>query len=1031
MRLHHLRIEAFGPFPGSESIDFDTLSGHGLHLIHGPTGAGKSTILDAICFALFGQVPGLRRGHRESLRSDHAAPGAVPKVSLEVTVGGRRLHIERTPEHLAPKKRGDGMTRRQAKVVLQERVDGRWTAVSTRLDEVGDAVEQALGMGLEQFAQVVLLPQGQFAAFLQAKPEDRGAVLRRLFDVQRFADLEDWVAARRRTLTAAAVDARQRVREELRVLESVLSDLPHRDEDAPPWSELATDALPAALEQELRRASAGADAAMATAERAESDAERAREQLSAARRLQALQAQALSARAVLADHDARAAWAQEHQHELTRARRAAAVEPSRRTAARAADERDRADVAMQASEESLRTVAPHLSSDDDGQWEALAAAGELLRAARPAAQEVEEARRLATSSADAVRRLEAERAEIGTELARLQEILTGLEREHEVLAEQAVTVDSARHRRSAVERVHLAREAWTQAGSAAEQAGTAVRVAGGRFATAEKDVLRMRSLRLEHVAASLALDLRRGQPCPVCGAEEHPAPASLPLIDLSAETIDAAEAASELAGAALREATARQAGAESALTAARERLERDWRELGADDDLPSAAHVARLLEEASSAVGAAQRSAAELASIIDRIATGQRALTGTDARREQVDQQVAVRRAEHDAALARRSELDRRLRELLDEHGGSCPCVRHAPDPADDESEPWTTGLRDAEAAHAAVVRAVERARAARTTADALTAAADRAHADLTALVDEHGFETVEDAHRAWRDQSRRDTLEEQLRRHHAGRERALAVLDQPEVRTAEQQEPPALDDLGAATDTAVARARAARSVMATSQRAAGRLGDVARDLLDAIRAGQPVETELESVAALADTMNGGGDNVRRMRLSSYVLAARLEEVTRLANERLGTMTDGRYELAHSDARAKGGLRSGLGLVVHDAWTGRTRDTATLSGGEAFLASLALALGLGEAVRQESGGIELETLFVDEGFGSLDEQSLEQVMQVLDTLRAGGRSVGIVSHVAELRQRVPARIAVSKTESGSTVSVHVGGESAA
>jgi exonuclease SbcC len=166
-----------------------------------------------------------------------------------------------------------------------------------------------------------------------------------------------------------------------------------------------------------------------------------------------------------------------------------------------------------------------------------------------------------------------------------------------------------------------------------------------------------------------------------------------------------------------------------------------------------------------------------------------------------------------------------------------------------------------------------------------------------------------------------------------------------------------------------------------------------------------------------------GGDNTLRMRLTSFVLAARLEKVAVLANERLRVMGGGRYLLEHTDDRAARGARSGLGLRVLDQWTGRTRETASLSGGECFLASLALALGLADAGREEAGGLDLGTLFVDEGFGSLDDESLEQVLSVLDGLREGGRAVGVVSHVADLRTRIPHQAVVHKTSRGSTVQV--------
>ena len=174
---------------------------------------------------------------------------------------------------------------------------------------------------------------------------------------------------------------------------------------------------------------------------------------------------------------------------------------------------------------------------------------------------------------------------------------------------------------------------------------------------------------------------------------------------------------------------------------------------------------------------------------------------------------------------------------------------------------------------------------------------------------------------------------------------------------------------------------------------------------------------------SVADAARGAGENTYRMSLNTYVLAARLEQVALAATERLIGMSDGRYTLQHTDAKAARGAKSGLGLEVVDQWTGQRRDTATLSGGESFMASLALALGLADVVQQESGGVDIETLFVDEGFGSLDEQALEQVMDALEGLRDGGRVVGLVSHVGEMKQRITTQLQVIKGRNGSTLRI--------
>ncbi|MEV4196643.1 SMC family ATPase, partial [Streptomyces toxytricini] len=202
MRLHQLRITAFGPFAATQEVDFDALSGAGIFLLHGPTGAGKTSVLDAVCYALYGAVPGARQAPGTTLRSDHADPGTPTEVTLEFTAGGRRLEITRRPEQDRPKKRGTGTTRDKAQSLLRE-YDGRqWTGLSRSHQEIGEEVEQLLGMSREQFCQVVLLPQGEFAKFLRADENARGRLLGRLFDTRRFAAVETLLAERRRAAEA-------------------------------------------------------------------------------------------------------------------------------------------------------------------------------------------------------------------------------------------------------------------------------------------------------------------------------------------------------------------------------------------------------------------------------------------------------------------------------------------------------------------------------------------------------------------------------------------------------------------------------------------------------------------------------------------------------------------------------------------------------------------------------------------------------------------------------------------------------------
>lgn len=1079
MKLHHLRIEAFGPFPGVEEIDFDELGAHGIHLIHGPTGAGKTTVLDAICFALFGQVPGSRRGQRESLRSDHAAASAVPRVVLELTVGGRRLRLDRSPEHRVAKKRGAGMTRRQSKVVMTERVKGQWSGVSIRLDEVGDVINQALGMGLDQFAQVVLLPQGEFAAFLQARPDDRGHVLRQLFDVERFVDLEDWLVLQRRAAAAAAADARAQVSTSLVRVESVLSDLPADDEEATAWTELPLGAVTQALASEQTRLSGAADRRMADAARADLLLEQARDAVVHARAQRALRAEAQIARSDLQRLSDDETAAAEARAELELARRAGLVHASSQTASRAHSEHAVAVDELHAARHEFDRVTTAFarsggsSVGDRGRVEdelamALTAGEKALSAAAHVYGDLAVAADAMAESAQLVaggqQRVDDEARRLGGLHGRVEQLVT----EAASVLEASQQHPAAVRARDLLRRVGIAQTAVETAEAAQQLAVATAEQTTRDFHSAESAVLRLRAARLDNLAGALAHELVDGQPCPVCGSAEHPAAAITEGEPISQERIDQAEAAAQRAAERHRADAAALAVARMKVTDARDALSRSLSEASLDAHAPH--DVAELVEAAEHAVSTAaaagrrhERLEVELAEIRGRLTSGQNEL-------DRRSREQTVRTARLLASQQRVSASGAALLAAVADHDQMCQCsVATSVEEASRQSlqadlddlvlpvsletqEPpagWADGLDAAgrvaltiqdyarvlhesiHGRHDGVEEALRDVQQTRARARVAAQASGRASADLAQLLSEHEFEDAAAAQSAWRPADRTREIERLLQERAARDARAMAVLERPDVMAAVEQPEADLAQLQDVADAAAATSRAAQAAMTTTQRALSQLRTIGRDLHAAVEQLTPHDERLQTLTALADAVSGAGDNVKKMRLSSYVLASRLEEVTRLANERLTVMSDGRFTLAHSDARAKGGLRSGLGLVVHDAWTGQTRDTATLSGGETFLASLALALGLGDAVREDAGGLELQTLFVDEGFGLLDEQSLEQVMSVLDDLRAGGRSIGIVSHVGELKHRIPAQVEVRMTESGSTVIVRTPGSSAA
>ncbi|MGP3998896.1 AAA family ATPase [Streptomyces sp. 8N706] len=1024
MRLHRLRITAFGPFGGTAEVDFDELSAAGLFLLHGPTGAGKTSVLDAVCYALYGGVPGARQGG-QTLRSDHADPLTPTEVLLDLTVGERRLEITRRPEQPRPKKRGDGFTRDKAHSLLRERVGGEWKPLSRSHQEVGEEVGQLLGMSREQFCQVVLLPQGDFARFLRAGAEARGTLLGRLFDTRRFAAVEDRLGE----LRAAA-------QQQVRSGDERLLALAHRMRQA-----AGHDAGPAALlpgEAEDRPAAVPAQRSQTRPKgRAEGTVPVPGEpgladavlEWAALARTTAREQLTLAAVMVSTAEAGHAAAVEELEsvRELDRRRQRYAAARQRREALEAQrGERERARSGLERARSAdavvpalrLREAAgtEHRQADDAARRARERLPEELREAPRARLAEAEREARKELGSLAAARRAEVRHSALAAELAGLErdsradeDLLTEaadwlsgwdtVRRHHQQRIERAGTAATRAEQLSgqlgpARHRLEAARRRDTLAGQVRTAEDRTLR-ARAESAAAHERWLDLRERRLRGIAAELAEALRDGEPCAVCGGLEHPAPARA-----SAGHVD--REAEEAALAAHRRTETRREEADQHLRSLREALAGADAEAGGAEADGLAATVAELEQ----ALDAARAEAADAHAAREAQARAEREHT------ERLDQHRAAERRSA-ARTSRREVLLRELASLEEElaqvRGASRSVAERAA-----ELEARADRLEAAEDAARGLERAAQR----------LGEADDR----LAVAAAAAGFAGPEEARAAVLAPADRRALEHRLDAWQAEETAVSTELSDPHLAEAARR-PPA--DPAAAQRAVDAATRLLREASAADDAARTRCAELdrlsAQATADARRLA-PLRTEYERVARLAALTAGtSAQNEHKMRLESYVLAARLEQVAAAASTRLQRMSSGRYTLVHSDARTGGRGRSGLGLHVIDAWTGRERDTATLSGGETFFASLSLALGLADVVTEEAGGIGLDTLFIDEGFGSLDEQTLDEVLEVLDSLRERDRTVGIVSHVADLRQRIPAQLEVVKARSGSAVRHRAGG----
>lgn len=1013
MRLHRLGITAFGPFSGTEEVDFDTLGDAGIFLIHGPTGAGKTSILDAVCFALYGSVPGARAQAR-SLRSDHALPGAAPRVELEVTVRGRTLRITRSPRWRRDKKRGSGTVEEQPRVTVSERRDGGWTALSTRLDEAGQLIRELLGMSAQQFCQVAMLPQGDFARFLRAGAEDRRVVLQQLFATETFADVERWLVEQRK---ATGREAAQRWRAAERITDriaEVSADLkPDDPADALTPADTAGGEEPDPADTaRIERPAQWAAALLALAARA---SEQSGRQVRAAAEALAYAAEVAAAARDLHARRRRHADALARRDALATRRGERAQLAATIDAAQRADRviglieaaTDRAAAARQAADVEQRAVAEIAaligSPDTDGELPALIETaqrdrtGELARLAGLREQVDRQARVRAELAGTEARidAAEATSAELAEDLATLPEHRDALRAHLADAREAAAGLPAAEQARlRATERLTAARDREELA-EAHTEARAWETVAIDRAQDARDRQLRIRADRLAGMASELAGDLTDGRPCPVCGGVEHPDPAVGAVDAPTAESERLAQQDYERAVAERTEATGRVHELAARLDAAQ-------RGAAGLDTATAAARLAECdaaLESARSAERTAARAAERLDALDGELASAR-------ARAEETERELTGLRAHADALRDEHT----RLRERLDAARGDDPDIGARIARLDAEVD----------ALHGAAA-AVATARSRR---QEHATAADTAERGAAAA----GFDGTSAAAAAAVDAARLDQLRAEMRAIDDETAAVRDLLADPELVAAAAEPAPDPDGADAEAAAAAAAHTAAAGDHEAAQRRHARLTELVADLDAALARWRPAAGRAEVAARVAGLAAGTSpDNRLQMKLSAYVLAARLRHVVAAANERLAAMSGGRYALRHTVQRAAGDRRTasgGLGLAVVDGWTGVAREPATLSGGESFIGSLALALGLADVVTAESDGAQIATLFVDEGFGSLDEEALDEVMDVLDELRDGGRSVALVSHVAELRARIPVRLRVAKTRQGSTIAVH-------
>ena len=1008
MKILRLRVAGFGPYKSEQVVDFEAFDDDGIFLITGKTGAGKSSILDAICYALYGSVPRYKDS-KAKLRSDHADTDDPSVVELDFRVGTTDYRVRRSPEYERPRLRGGGTTISKSTAELAVltgpdwRVETDWNVIAARPVDVGADLARLVGLSKDQFLQVILLAQNRFQEFLNASNDDRQSVLRSLFGTDRFLGYETYLVDRRRALELELGGVTGAVAHQAEQFAAMLgcdvNEVP--EHPSPSWFEEGLAELHAARDHAVATSSAADEAAMA-----------AESLLRAAEQTLARQVRRDAAAASLERH---LAESMEAPRAAVRAAARAATVWSSITARRAADNELLAARALEldaraayAGFATAQTGTAPTGTAPTGTVQAGSAQADADPVTVSAIDEVidsltrqlgalesvltEEAELASLTNAveearATVLALDESAAEAASQAERLPPQITGAQSTLTDTRVAAAAIPAALDAASRIERaVEAAREVTLLRDQLA--AAHLIEAAASRSLTAataaHQDLM---DRRFADHAAELAAALVDGEPCAVCGSTAHPVPASTDAAPVTSADIDAARAELDRTRTVLDDASRSSRGLAATLAEAEARSDGQPLEvLEPQRDLALAAvEVARVAGE-------------EVSTLESEITVLQSRLARADAR-------LVELRDLRQAALAQKAERERELdtvtKRVADRREGF--------DTVASRVAHLHLHLSAAKAVERAIGSVTERQRVLQDARDALVAA-----------LAEHGFETESDAEAARLEPGDLHRIEREIRDHEQGVATAQATLAEPELADL-PGDAVELDGPRAAALEAREQRDAAMSASSVLRERARGAEHLVAEAMRQLAASVDLRSEFDEVRELAAAVQGKEPNTRRMRLETYVLAAQLEQIVAAANVRLRVMTSGRFALEHDDSVQYRNTQSGLGFAILDEHTGRSRSTNSLSGGETFQVSLALALGLAEVVSNQAGGIRLDTLFIDEGFGALDPETLEIAMTTLDGLRAGGRTIGLISHVDSMKEQIPAKLAVTVTPRGDSV----------
>lgn len=1021
MKPISLTIEAFGPYRDSVTLDFSQLENHSMFLISGPTGAGKTSILDAMVYALYGEPSGEVR-KTDAIRSDFAEPKRMTRVDFSFAIGDAQYRVERLPKQMVAKKRGTGMREQNASATVYEMKDGEWKVIATSAAAIRDTIQRIIGFRKDQFLQVVLLPQGEFRKLLVASTNEREELLHTLFRTELYRKLQE-------ALKSAFDEAKAGIEENLMKQTALIQSIPH-DEDTLVLTiehvrELLENREPHREGLVVKR-----DEAVAEVNR-----------LNTLRNEWALYNQAQQS---LIEATSKLDIVKAKEPERTQLREKVkfldSLVPVHVLYKQYIDKQSTLTTlerALSDAEKSVDTATQHESKCIEAH-EALESQAETIQAKRTTLAQLQQQSETFDELGLLKKKLSALRSDVEQLDSKKSE--SDLERQRQLIKQIEVDVENLRKQlqenSTLLDKIPVIQEQlnhlqrYSELVDEISQVQKEVAAKEETLSTLDKTVKEatVQLERLEHLmqegrAYELVPFIKEDEPCPVCGSTEHPHLATKPELYPTKDEVEVARG--------LRD----------------KELQQQANEVGQRDALVGRVH--ELSDHKNGQVSILKASIdgfseANFASIQQdllaqmeglKILRGEseqlgKTIVDTERRLSTAKDTLAKSEFEHNELLKTLHELEVSIGSVqakIDSLSESLPTT---------DLELWrkqvtslSSEIKEYDAQLTVTTKQLEEARgqlsAKRGRLETLSSQVKEERKNLELLHEEYTqlLQSVSlseiDFVEALNDFNALEDFKSKLYDLEEAFSTAQAVYDAA-LKTTESVVKPSDTVSDEVYDAAVERRDTLVGNLAAWDKETKHIETTLTSLEELESAMGEARNKVEFLGRLNDLANGGEQGFKNVTFERYVLGAILDEVVYAANLRLQKMSRSRYSLERSDYTGGGRGKQGLDLAVMDAFTGQSRPANTLSGGETFLASMALALGLADVIQSYAGGIHMDTMFIDEGFGTLDPDTLELAMETLVQLQSSGRLIGMISHVPELKRRIPAHLEVTRGDEGST-----------